>query len=132
MSTAREACGSLRRRAEYYKKHESVTPASEIPLEVNTAKRQFESNILLKHILHTKPTSTTLRWQKHAARKSTPTAVGATKLCRLVWSGRKAIIRYCSKPCGCSSFIYTPRVASDACCRKTVSPATLQMSMGMA
>ncbi len=88
-------------------------------------------DLLLRHILHTNPTSTTLRWQKHAARKSTPTAVGATRCFLELASGRNAIIKYCSSPLGCSSFMYTPLVASEACCKKTVSPAILQISMGI-
>lgn len=52
------------------------------------------SGLLLKQMLQTKPTSTTFRWQKHAARKSTPTAVGGTRYFRLLWSGRKPSMRY--------------------------------------
>ena len=50
---------------------------------------------MLRQMLQTKPMSTTLRWQKHAARKSTEILVG-----RMRWrredcgEGRKAVRRY--------------------------------------
>lgn len=75
--------------------------------------------------------STTLLWQKHAARKSTPPALGTMRLVRAVTSGKNAIIRYCSRPSGRSGFMYTPPVASLACCSSTVSPANFKISIGI-
>ncbi|KAI4142237.1 MAG: hypothetical protein LQ341_003269 [Variospora aurantia] len=68
---------------------------------------------------------------KHAALKSTPTFPGLIRYRLLTWSGKNAIIKYCSKPLGWSMCMKTPRVASDACSRKTASPASLATSMGM-
>lgn len=90
-----------------------------------------EAHLLLKHTLHTYPISTTLRWQKQAARKSTPPALGMTILRLAVASGKNAIMRYCSSPSGRSGFMYTPPVASLACCSSTVSPASFNISMAI-
>jgi hypothetical protein len=88
-------------------------------------------DLLLKQTLHTNPTSTTFLWQKHAALKSTPPALGMTSTLLAVASGKNPIIKYCRIPSGLSGFMYTPPVASEACCSSTVSPANLRISMGM-
>ena len=119
MSGAGQAYCSFRRRAENYDQKSVIT----IPENMR--------NILLKQMLQTNPTSTTLLWQKQAALKSTTSWVGATKCFLLIWSGKNAIMRYWRNPWGCRSCMYIPFVVSEACCRKTVSPASFNMSIGI-
>ena len=50
---------------------------------------------MLRQMLQTKPMSTTSRWQKQAARKSTEILVGRMRWRREDWGdGRKAVRRY--------------------------------------
>lgn len=103
----------------------------------------------------TKPTSTILRWQKHAALRSTCSCTGNWMCFRVLRPGKNVVcgskqgsalslvlrgkglegkltMRYCSRPDGWSSLKYAPEVRCEACWRKTVSsPRTLHTSTGM-
>lgn len=105
----------------------------------------WSSNLLERQTEQTKPISTMILWQKHAARKSTLSSVGTAMIRRRVGGERKQVctrvsyvllekrertIRYCKSDSRCSMERYEPPVRWAACCRNTVSgPYTLQTSM---
>jgi len=85
---------------------------------------------MLRQILQTKPILTILRWQKHAARKSTSIRVGRIKcLLRVIGLGKNESSRYVRNAwdaeapdlwSGKSAGMKMPCVASAACWRKSV------------
>lgn len=90
------------------------------------------SQKMLKQILHTKPVSTTRRWQKHAARKSTVSCVGVTNVFRVSASARNPHIRYESRPRGLpEAERKVPEVMKAACCRNVGVPCSDRVSIAM-
>src|SRR3569833_453308 len=91
------------------------------------------SQKMLRQMLHTKPVSTTLRWQKQAARKSTMSALGGRRLSASsrLEGAQKPNMRYESRPCGFEAARKVPRVMKAACWRKVALPCSESTSMAM-
>lgn len=87
--------------------------------QVRHCARSGTSQKILRQMLQTKAVSTTSRWQKQAARKSTESMEGVTRAPRASTSARKPNMRYDSRPRGLAAAERKmPPVIKAACCRK--------------